>query len=42
LKLQNKIIHPNEAIAVIKDGDTLAVQGFVGIGVPDELIIASS
>jgi propionate CoA-transferase len=40
LKLQNKIIHPNEAIAVIKDGDTLAVQGFVGIGVPDELIIA--
>ena len=40
MKLQNKIISADEAIAVIEDGDTVAVQGFVGIGVPDELIIA--
>jgi propionate CoA-transferase len=40
LKLQNKIIGADEAIAVIQDGDTIVVQGFVGIGVPDELILA--
>jgi propionate CoA-transferase len=40
LKLQNKIINADEAIAVIQDGDTIVVQGFVGIGVPDELILA--
>ena len=40
MKLQNKIISADEAIAVIKDGDTVVIQGFVGIGVPDELILA--
>src|SRR5215207_822647 len=36
----NKIVTAPEAIALIRDGDTVAVSGFVGIGTPDELIIA--
>jgi propionate CoA-transferase len=36
----NKIMSPDDAVAVIQDGDTVAISGFVGIGVPDELIIA--
>ncbi|MFL5179044.1 MAG: acyl CoA:acetate/3-ketoacid CoA transferase [Microvirga sp.] len=36
----NKIVTAQEAIALIRDGDTVAVSGFVGIGTPDELIIA--
>ena len=40
MKLQNKIVSADEAIAVIRDGDTVVIQGFVGIGVPDELILA--
>lgn len=40
MKLQNKIVSADEAVAVIQDGDTIVVQGFVGIGVPDELILA--
>ena len=40
MKLANKIISADDAVAVIQDGDTVAIQGFVGIGVPDELILA--
>ena len=40
MKLQNKIITADEAIAVIQDQDTIIISGFVGIGVPDELILA--
>ena len=40
MKLQNKIVSADEAIAVVQDGDTVVIQGFVGIGVPDELILA--
>ena len=40
MKLQNKIVSADEAVAVIQDGDTIAISGFVGIGVPDELILA--
>jgi propionate CoA-transferase len=40
VKLQNKIVSADEAVAVIQDGDTIAISGFVGIGVPDELILA--
>lgn len=29
-----------EAISVIRDGDTLCISGFVGVGTPDELLIA--
>jgi len=38
--LKNKIVSPDEAIAIIRDGDTVCVSGFVGIGTPDELILA--
>jgi propionate CoA-transferase len=40
VKLTNKIVSADEAVAVLQDGDTVAIQGFVGIGVPDELILA--
>ena len=38
--LKNKIVSADEAAAIIRDGDTIAVSGFVGIGTPDELILA--
>jgi propionate CoA-transferase len=40
MALKNKIVSADEAIAIIRDGDTLCVSGFVGIGTPDELILA--
>jgi propionate CoA-transferase len=40
VKLSTKIVSADQAVAVIQDGDTVAIQGFVGIGVPDELILA--
>ena len=36
----NKIISASEASALVHDGDTLTTSGFVGIGVPDELLAA--
>ena len=36
-----KIVSAEEAVAIIRDGDTLCNSGFVGIGVPDELAHAS-
>lgn len=30
----------DKAVSIIQDGDTVAISGFVGIGTPDELIIA--
>jgi propionate CoA-transferase len=38
--MKNKIVSAAEAIAIIRPGDTVSVAGFVGIGTPDELIIA--
>ncbi len=38
--MQNKVATPQDAVDVIRDGDTVLVSGFVGIGTPDELIIA--
>ncbi|MGB0854794.1 MAG: acyl CoA:acetate/3-ketoacid CoA transferase [Pikeienuella sp.] len=35
-----KVVSPAEAAALIKDGDCLTTSGFVGIGVPDELLAA--
>ena len=40
MTLKNKIVSADEAIAIIHDGDTVCVSGFVGIGTPDELILA--
>jgi propionate CoA-transferase len=37
---RTKVITPDAAISLIFDGDTLAVGGFVGIAVPEELIMA--
>ena len=38
--MRNKIVSAAEAAALIKDGDTVTTSGFVGIGVPDELLSA--
>ncbi|MGX7709162.1 acyl CoA:acetate/3-ketoacid CoA transferase [Methylobacterium sp. Gmos1] len=38
--LKNKIVSADEAVAIVQDGDMIAVSGFVGIGTPDELILA--
>jgi propionate CoA-transferase len=38
--VKNKIVSAAEAIAIIRDGDTIAFSGFVGTGTPDELIVA--
>jgi propionate CoA-transferase len=38
--MNNKIVSPAEAVAVIRAGDTVSIAGFVGIGTPDELLIA--
>jgi propionate CoA-transferase len=37
---RTKVMTPESAARVIGDGDTLAVGGFVGLGVPEELIVA--
>ena len=38
--MTQKIVSSEDAISLIQDGDTLAISGFVGIGTPEELIIA--
>ena len=40
MTLKNKIVSVDEATAIIRDGDNISVSGFVGIGTPDELLIA--
>src|SRR6516225_11791357 len=40
MTIKNKIATADEAIALIQDGDTVCVSGFVGIGTPDELVLA--
>jgi propionate CoA-transferase len=37
---KNKIVSAAEAVAIVRSGDTVCVSGFVGIGTPDELLIA--
>jgi len=37
---KDKIVSADEAIALIRDGDSVCCSGFVGIGTPDELIAA--
>src|SRR5438128_6282852 len=36
--MKNKVVSTAEAVAIIRDGDTVACSGFVGTGTPDELI----
>jgi len=38
--MKNKIVSAEDAIALIQDGDTLCLSGFVGTGTPEDLIIA--
>ena len=38
--MKNKIVSAAEAVALILPGDTVSVSGFVGIGTPDELLLA--
>lgn len=38
--MKRKLVTAADAAALIKDGDTLTTSGFVGIGVPDELLLA--
>jgi propionate CoA-transferase len=38
--MKNKIVSAAEAVAIIRDRDTVACSGFVGTGTPDELIMA--
>ena len=38
--MTNKVVSPADAVALIKDGDMITTSGFVGIGVPDELLLA--
>jgi propionate CoA-transferase len=37
---QGKIVTAREAVALIRDGDTLATSGFVGIGFPENIAVA--
>ena len=34
------VVSAREAVEVIRDGDTVCISGFVGVGTPDELLIA--
>ena len=38
--MKNKIVSADEAVALVRDGDTVAFSGFVGIGTPEALIEA--
>ena len=38
--MRNKIVAAEEAVAIIRSGDTVASSGFVGVGTPDEIIRA--
>src|SRR6478752_8754551 len=37
--MKNKIVSAADALAIVRDGDTVAFSGFVGTGTPDELIL---
>ncbi len=38
--MKNKLVSAADALAIVRDGDTVAFSGFVGTGTPDELIEA--
>jgi acyl CoA:acetate/3-ketoacid CoA transferase alpha subunit len=35
-----KVISPNDAIAIVQDGDVLATSGYGGNGTPDQLLFS--
>jgi propionate CoA-transferase len=35
-----KIVEPEDAVAVIRDGDVIATSGYAGSGTPDQLLVA--
>jgi propionate CoA-transferase len=39
-RMRNKITSAAEAVAIVQSGDTACTSGFVGIGVPDALLVA--
>ncbi len=38
--MQRKVLSARDAAALVREGDTITTSGFVGIGVPDELLAA--
>ena len=40
--MKNKIVSPDEAAAILRDGDTVSVSGFVGTGTPDAAYLVSA
>jgi propionate CoA-transferase len=38
--MKNKVVSAAEALAIVRDGDTVAISGFVGSGTPEQLICA--
>ncbi|MDB4969074.1 MAG: acyl CoA:acetate/3-ketoacid CoA transferase [Myxococcales bacterium] len=36
--MRNKVVSCEDALALVRDGDTIATSGCVGIGTPDELL----
>ena len=38
--MKDKIVSADEAIAIIRDRDVVCTSGFVGVGTPDELLLA--
>jgi len=38
--MRNKVVSADDAVEIIRDGDTICTSGFVGIGTPDEVLAA--
>ena len=38
--MRNKVTSATDAVSLILDGDTVCSSGFVGVGVPNELLLA--
>ena len=37
--MRNKVTSAAEAVAIVQSGDAICTSGFVGIGVPDALLV---
>ncbi|MFO1156033.1 MAG: CoA-transferase [Rhodospirillales bacterium] len=38
--MKNKVVTAEEAVALVRDGDTLINTGFIGSGAPEALLVA--